>query len=144
ARRHGPVRFPGLAGEVAAARQDGQQGQQAPSSLAESPHDRPPPSPATKSATRSGPRPAGGTGIISERSTTTAAVTPNTNCETMNQAQATRSWSTGLTTPMSPYAIPVHTRGRTRPPHTIGPGIGGNRGVIKADKTPKPTERTPC
>ena len=57
--------------------------------------------PATKSATRSGPRPAGGMWTISERCTTTAATTPNTNWETMNQAQSTRSCSTGLTTPMS-------------------------------------------
>src|SRR5262249_32836388 len=91
--------LPGLAREVAAGGQDDQEGDQAPSCHPGPLHDRPP-SPATKSAARSGPAPAGGMWTISERSTTTAAATPNTNCEAMNQAQSTRSCSTGLTTPI--------------------------------------------
>src|SRR5262249_47660015 len=118
------------------------QGHEAPCSFVEVAHDSPPSPPATKSATRSGPRPAGGMWIISERSTTAAAATPNTNWETMNQAQSTRSCSTGLTTPMSPYVTPVHTSGRIRPPQAIGPGRGGSRGVTRANRTPKQIDRT--
>src|SRR5215472_11793774 len=96
------LRAPGLAGKVTTGHQDRQQGQQSPLLSVEYRHDRAPPSPATKSAARSGPRPAGGMWIVSERSTTTAAVTPNTNWETTNQGQFTRPCSTGLTTPMRP------------------------------------------
>src|SRR5262249_23898820 len=130
----------GLAWKVAAAGQRGQEGQES----AQLVHDPPPPSPVTKSASRSGPRPAGGMWTVSERSTTTAATTPNTNWETMNQGQSTRSWSTGVTTPMSPYVVPVHKSGRTRPPQAIGAGMGGNRGATRANKTPKLMDRTAC
>src|SRR5262249_20870359 len=87
-RRNRAVLGPGLAWKVAAAGQRGQEGQES----AQLVHDPPPPSPVTKSASRSGPRPAGGMWTVSERSTTTAATTPNTNWETMNQGQSTRSW----------------------------------------------------
>ena len=77
----------------------------------------------------------------SDRCTTNAAATPNTNWETMNQAQSTRSCNTGLTTPMSPYVVPVHNNGRIRPPQAIGAGMRGNRGAPRANKTPKPVDR---
>ena len=44
--------------------------------------------------------------------------------------------------PHEPIVVPVHTRGKTRPPQAIGAGMGGNRGVTRANKTPKPMDST--
>src|SRR5262245_46807413 len=97
---HWEVGRVGPAGEVAASRQGGREEQQASAHIAEVAHD--PPTPSLLTISSSGPGPAGGTWMVSERSTTTAATTPNTNWETINHGQLMWSWSVLSTTPIRP------------------------------------------